>query len=37
LVNTGLLVVHPCSDQVGRHKIGSELDSLELPADRAGQ
>jgi hypothetical protein len=31
------LVVDPCTDEVGRHQVRSELDSLELPADRAGQ
>jgi hypothetical protein len=31
------LVVDPGTDEVGRHQVGSELDSLELPADRASQ
>ena len=37
LEGTGLLVVDARPDQVGRHKIGCELDALELSADRLCQ
>jgi hypothetical protein len=34
---TGLLVVDPRADEVGRHEIRGELDPLELATDRLGQ